>query len=210
VMLQDFSFTPYPTTATVAPGQTATYAMTLTPINGLSGTIQLGCQGAPSGGTCTVTPSSVTLANNYPAQISVSVSTGGRAMQAPHGDLPFGPGGSLRLWLELALSLALMALAGLKIQRRAKPELGASGSVSPAGAFSVLAARRLRFSLMLLAGLALMLMVWAACGGGGMTSAGGAATPAGNYSVTVTGSYSTPSGQASSLKESQTVTLQVN
>ena len=41
VLLSDFTFTPYPGTSTVTAGQTATYAMTLTPVNGLAGTIQL-------------------------------------------------------------------------------------------------------------------------------------------------------------------------
>jgi len=37
VLLADFTFTPYPTTATVSAGQTATYAMTVSPVNGLAG-----------------------------------------------------------------------------------------------------------------------------------------------------------------------------
>jgi hypothetical protein len=202
VQLADFSFTPYPTAATVTAGQTANYALTLTPVNGLAGTIQLSCQGAPAGSTCTVTPATVALANNYPAQASVTVSTASRAGGAPRGGPPpLGPGGSLRLWLELACLLALAGLAGgATVGRRA-------------GASPRLGYRRLRLSGLALAVLALMLMAWAACGGGGgMGSSVNAntGTPAGAYALTVTGVYDSSTGQATGLTRTQSLTLQVN
>jgi len=202
VLLSDFNFTPYPATATVSAGQTATYVMTLTPVNGLAGTIQLTCQGAPAGSTCTVTPSAVTLAANYPVQVSVAVTTSGRAMGAPRGGPPLaGPGASLRLW-ELASLLALIGLAGWVAAGRRR-----AGAPGPR-----LAYRRLRLSGLALAALALMLMAWAACGGGGVTnnSISNPATPVGTYALTVTGTYDASSGQPTGLAHSQPLTLQVN
>jgi hypothetical protein len=75
-----------------------------------------------------------------------------------------------------------------------------------------LAYRRLRLSGLVLAALALMLMVWAACGGGGSSVANintNPATPAGTYALTVTGTFSTSSGQATGLTRTESLTLQV-
>jgi uncharacterized repeat protein (TIGR01451 family) len=203
VLFSDFTYTPAATTATVTAGQTATYALTLTPVNGLSGIVNLACQGAPAGSTCSVSPSSVTLAQNYPAQVSVSVTTAGRSMGAPQGGAPLqGPGASLRLWLELASLLALLALTAW----------GAVGTRRARAQQANLAYRRLRLSGLVLAALALMLMVWAACGGGGSSVANintNPATPAGTYALTVTGTFSTSSGQATGLTRTESLTLQV-
>jgi hypothetical protein len=203
VALADFTFTPYTTTATVTAGQTASYALTLTPVNGLAGTIQLGCQGAPSGSTCTVTPATVSVAQNYPVQATVTVSTAGRSLGAPQGGPPLsGPGASLRLWLELASLLALLALAAWAAagRRRARVQPG-------------LAFRRVRLSALALAALALMLMAWAACGGGGSATSSvtsNPGTPAGTYALTVTGTFSSSPGQATALVRTQPLSLQVN
>jgi hypothetical protein len=179
--------------------------MTLTPVNGLAGNIQLSCQGAPAGTNCTVTPSMVSLAANYPAQITVAVATIGRSMGAPRGGPPvrrWGPGPSGRLWLELATLLALLGLAGWAAARRR------AGALLPG-----LAYRRLRLSGLVLAALMLLLMAWAACGGGGGMGSSGVAnpgTPAGTYALTVTGVYQSPAGQPTGLTRTQQVTLQVN
>lgn len=210
VLLSDFTFTPYPTTATVTAGQTANYAMTLTPVNGLAGTIQLACQGAPANSACTVTPATVSLVNNYPAQISVAVTTAGRALGAPRGGAPLPWPGEPRtwnkgqrygLWLWAAL-VALMGLAG-----------GAAAGRRHAGALRPsLAYRRLRLSGLALAALVLLLLAWAACGGGGgaVNLVSNPRTPAGTYSLTVTGTYDSSSGQPTGLTRSQSLTLQVN
>jgi hypothetical protein len=203
VLLADFAFTPYPTTATVNAGQTATYAMTLTPVNGLAGNIQLSCQGAPTGSTCTVTPATVSLANNYPAQISVAVSTGGRSGSAPLGRPPLTGPGEYTLWLELAALLALLGWAVWAAGSRR-----GEGARRPAMAYG-----RLRLSALALAAMALMLMAWAACGGGGgmvSNSSSNPGTPAGSYTITITGTYQSTSGQSASLTHSQQLTLQVN
>jgi hypothetical protein len=203
VALADFTFTPNTTTATVRAGQTASYALTLTPVNGLAGTVQLSCQGAPSGSTCSVTPATVSVAQNYPVQATVTVSTAGRSLGAPRGGPPLsGPGASLRLWLQLASLLALLALAAWAAAGRRRTR------VQPGLAF-----RRVRLSALALAALALMLMAWAACGGGGSATSSvtsNPGTPAGTYALTVTGTFSSSPGQATALVRTQPLSLQVN
>jgi hypothetical protein len=208
VLLADFTFTPYPATATVTAGQTATYAMTLTPVNGLAGTIQLSCQGAPSGSTCTVTPATVSLGNNYPAQVSVAVSTAGRATGAPRGGAPLPGPGEPQTWLRYGLWLGACLLALIGLAGGAAAGRRRAGGQRPS-----LAYRRLRLSGLVLAALALLLMAWAACGGGGGMSSvvpSNPGTPAGTYSLTVTGTYNSSSGQATGLTRTQPLTLQVH
>ena len=56
----------------------------------------------------------------------------------------------------------------------------------------------------------LLVLVWAACGGGGsMSTSPGSGTPAGTYMLTVTGTYTPPSGGVE-LTHDTTVTLTVN
>jgi hypothetical protein len=184
VLLAGFAFTSAPDAASVAAGETASYALAIRPVNGLAGSISLACSGAPRGATCTVTPASVTLdgASLVPAKLTVS--TTGRAA-APGA--PFG-------WPPRAGHRGLFLLALLTL-----------------GTLATLAMRRRR-ALIVLAATILMMLGWAACGGGGgsmnFTSGG---TPAGTYALMVKGTYTNaPGSTPASLTNSTTVTLKVN
>ena len=63
-----------------------------------------------------------------------------------------------------------------------------------------------------LAGLMRMMLLWASCGGGGGSmNFGSNGTPAGTYTLTITGTYSSPTGATpGTLANSTTVTLKVN
>jgi CSLREA domain-containing protein/uncharacterized repeat protein (TIGR02543 family) len=56
-----FTTSASPASKSIAPGSSATYTITLTPVNGFTGTVGLSCSGEPSGGTCTISPTSLTL-----------------------------------------------------------------------------------------------------------------------------------------------------
>jgi hypothetical protein len=62
--------------AAVTSGQTATYHLVLASAPGISGTATLSCNGAPANSTCTVTPSSTSIASDSSTDIVVSVATG--------------------------------------------------------------------------------------------------------------------------------------
>jgi hypothetical protein len=70
----DFAISASPRWQTVTPGQTARYKLTLVPIAGFAGTVELGCAGPPLGATCSVAPASVTL-NGSGAVATVTVAT---------------------------------------------------------------------------------------------------------------------------------------
>ena len=58
---QDFSLAPgSQTTATVSPGQSASYKVSVAPGGGFNQTVKLSCSGAPPQSTCSVSPSSLT------------------------------------------------------------------------------------------------------------------------------------------------------
>ncbi len=63
------------TTATVTSGQTANYQLAVSGTPGFSGSVSLTCTGAPVNASCSVTPSTVTLAKGGNATFTISVAT---------------------------------------------------------------------------------------------------------------------------------------
>lgn len=61
------------TTATMAAGGTAQYAVQLTPVNGFIGSVQVECQGAPRGLSCSTSPNIVALSTRDPSDDAVQV-----------------------------------------------------------------------------------------------------------------------------------------
>jgi hypothetical protein len=170
------------TSATVTPGQTATYNLIVTPQGGLTGVVAFTCNGAPSEATCTVSPTSVNLSGSGSAPITVTVSTtaqsGIRGLREP----PKGP------WV---LTWLLAILSGL--------------------AWTVtwwhrVARRRAWVPLVVMM---VALAPGAGCGGGGNTggSGGNSGTPAGTYTLTVSGSMASGT---TTLQHNVTLTLTVN
>jgi len=191
----DFTFTAPPgssASATVAPGQPATYTLSVGGEGGLSGMVTFTCTGAPSETTCTVSPNPAT-AGSSATNVTVTVSTTAPSVSVPHSRplppvAPLSP--ALKDLFMLALLLAAMAWA---IGRRDR--YGVS---------------RWPSAVVLLASGLLLTLALAGCGGGGGGGGGPApnpGTPAGTYMLTVTGS--TGSGSAT-LSHSVTLTLNVN
>jgi HYDIN/CFA65/VesB-like, Ig-like domain len=71
------------TSATVSAGQTAQYALQISPGPGFTGNISLTCSGAPVGAACTITPGTITVTNSNAVPFSVSVGTSGSAIVRP-------------------------------------------------------------------------------------------------------------------------------
>src|SRR5260370_282145 len=64
----DFGLTGPTTTQNVTAGSTLNFNVTMTPMNGFTGTVALRCDGAPTLSTCTVLPTSVVAPNGTTAQ----------------------------------------------------------------------------------------------------------------------------------------------
>jgi len=180
-MGEDFSLSASSPTATVMPGQTANYSIAVGPLGGFNQAVSMSCSGAPAGATCTVSPSSLTLNGSASQTVTVTVATTASSAMMKRTNRS----------LEYAFWLAWSSLLGLPIIL-IKPYRG----------------RKRRSHWIAMLGLICALAVFAglpACGGGS-SSSGGGGVQAGNYSLTVTGSFS--SGKAA-LSHNMTLTLVV-
>ena len=92
--------------ATVSPGETATYDLILTP-DGFSGTISLSCSGQPTGATCRTVPVSIELDGTNTETFRVSVTTTAPALVVP----PVGQRSRHPWPLVPSLFLAMLGLA---------------------------------------------------------------------------------------------------
>jgi hypothetical protein len=168
---QDFSLSPgSQTSATVTPGQAASYKVAVAPDGGFDQTVTLSCSGAPAQSTCSVSPGSITL-NGSASTATVSVTTSGGSAGATQSGNGAGAGSTFGSWLSLCGVLGLTMLVSLA---------GRSRTRGPQWAYSLA-------MLCLLSIGATML----ACGGGSSGSGGNGSggTQAGSYDLTVTGTF---------------------
>jgi hypothetical protein len=163
----DFSISA-PTSTTpgsVVPGQSGTAKVTIGSTRGFTGTVTFTCTVSPAPSmapTCSLAPGQATLTSGGQATSTLTVNTTGLTafLARPH------PGRSSVAIYAIAFPIFGVALAGMGFTssgRRRRRLLGAA------------------IGFALIAGLILQ----TACGGGGSSGGG---TPAGNYTVTVTGS----------------------
>jgi len=181
---QDFVLTTpsgYASSATISPGQTATYTLSVVGEEGFDQTVALSCGGVPTQSTCAVSPNPAVPGSNF----TLIVTTTAPSAIAPR-TLPLPPLPRPQALLMLAVLLACIAWT-----------VSASRQVG---------ARRRAVLLPLAAGLLLALAV-AGCGGGSSGIKGNYGTTAGTYNLTVTGTA--VSGSAT-LSHSATVTLKVS
>ena len=189
----DFSLSASATSATVAPGQSASYALSLTPAGGFDQAVSLTCTGAPPLSTCSISPNSVTFNGStaLTATVNITTTAGSFVPGRRHVWPPFPVERTpCRFWVLLVLALLLM------VWRRS------AGSKRP----THFASRRTRLAL----GLALVLTsLLVGCGGGGEGGGGGGnpGTPGGTYSLSITGT--TTSGNMS-VTRTTTLTLTVS
>jgi hypothetical protein len=174
------------TSATVAPGQTATYMVNLSPVGGFNQQVSLACSGAPARSICSISPSPVTLNGTSPAAVTVTVSTTAPSLLLPRSHHV----SRLRLTPLLLIAFAGMLLAIL---------------------LAIVMRGKLRSVAMVIA---LLLAIstaglMAGCGGssGGSSQGSNPGTPQGSYSLTVTARYSS---QNASLQQTLSLTLKVD
>jgi hypothetical protein len=169
---QDFSLAPgSQTTATVSPGQSASYTVAVAPSGGFNQTVTLSCSGAPAHSTCSMSPSSVTLSGSATtATVTVTTAGGSAGLTRPVN----GPGGNMfGSWLALSGTLGPAMLVSLGSWRRKRHP-------------------RLLYGLTFLCLFSIGVTI-SACGGGGSSGSGGSGTPAGTYNLTVTGTFTSGS-----------------
>jgi hypothetical protein len=82
-------------------GQTATYTVQVIPVNDSSGTLTMGCTGAPQNSTCTISPVTLPIAENSRGSATVTVTTGISSANASEAS-PFAQ------WMKTSVALAAL------------------------------------------------------------------------------------------------------
>jgi hypothetical protein len=156
--------------ATVTPGQTASYMISLAPGGGFNQSVTLTCSGAPAKSTCSVSPNPISLNGTSATAVTVTVSTTASSRTFP----PTGFEGrrmTYRLIPFALLLLAVMVLTAFYLRRKDQRLRWV-----PAMAFGILVC---------------IGMTLTSCGGGSSGGSGGGGstgTLAGNYTITVSAS----------------------
>ncbi|MGH9483090.1 MAG: choice-of-anchor D domain-containing protein, partial [Terriglobales bacterium] len=207
---QDFSFAPPSggtTTASVSPGQPATYTLSLAGLGGLDQSVAFTCTGAPSESRCSVSPSTL-MPGSSATSVTVTVTTTAASLVTPLLRIALPPAGGTSqgpkgLWWLLAAGL--MGLLAWRLRVLGEPVATVNRFLSdrrlvlrrrPHRQQGAVRSYRLAPALAPpLAGLALVVVMalgMAGCGGGGGSGpAPNLGTPAGTYTLTVTATANT-------------------
>jgi hypothetical protein len=154
----DFTIAASPSSATIKAGQTATFTITISPVNGMSSPVSFACSGLPAASSCTFSPATVTP-NGAPVSTTLTVSTTAAASAAV-------PITGLRPWTVSSWSLGIVfGFLVVRIGNRGKNARRYSA------VFGVIA----------------LLICLVSCGGGnGAPPNSSTGTPPGTSSITVT------------------------
>jgi hypothetical protein len=87
--------------AVIVNGQTATYTVQVIPVNGSSGTLTMGCTGAPQNSTCTINPVLLPVSAVGSGSATVTVTTGISSANASEAS-PFAR------WMKASIALAAL------------------------------------------------------------------------------------------------------
>jgi hypothetical protein len=173
----DFSVSVSSGSSTLSAGQSASFNLAVSPDGGFAQQVSLSCSGAPTDSVCSITPAQVTPNGSNATAVSVSITTMARSFLFP-AFRAIPPGYALRIALVL---LTIAMLLHLSTRRTKRFAMAFCAALVVAGFGSGCA------------GLV----------GNGSKQLTPTGTPAGNYTLTLTGS-------SGNLTHNATFTLKVN
>lgn len=157
---------------TVTSGSTATYGLSVTPVNGTSGPISFTCSGAPTGASCAVSPTQGTMDGANPFDVTLTVATG----ETTASLRPLRMGGG---WPGSGVMVCMAPWLWLEGRERRRKG-GRRGGLRRAGI------------LLAVALVCVSLLGFVGCGvkaSGGTTGTGGTGSGTGTGQITPSGSY---------------------
>jgi hypothetical protein len=163
ITVTNFAISSSPSSATVSPGQSAAYTLSVNPqYAAYNNAVSLACSNLPSRSTCSFSPRTVTPgASGATSNLTISTTAPSASLKHPFGQPPANG-----VWIGL-MALWLIVLAGIRRFAKARA-----------------------VALYVSAGLlGLLLALVAACGGGGGGGGGptNPGTPVGTYTITIAG-----------------------
>jgi hypothetical protein len=174
--LGDFTLSSTPSTATIKAGQSATFSISVNPVNGLNSSVSFACSGLPAASSCTFSPATLTMNGGFISTILTINTTAAQSAKVPVARLH----GSAFVW-------SVGIFFGLLLIGKARPGKKASGE-------------KAKFHWIALASIVLMLSIVSCGGGGSSTGSGptptptpgpGNGTPSGLSTITVTATSAT-------------------
>ncbi|HLY63655.1 MAG TPA: S8 family serine peptidase [Terriglobia bacterium] len=195
IVVSNFTFGVAPGSATVSAGQSATYTATASAQGGaFPSAITLACSSLPTGAACSFNPPKI-IPGATSAQSVLTISTTSRALSPPANWFPnvwdIWPAVLTGPWLNITL-LVLVSLAAMIAATRLVGIRFAPGTFN-----------RRWIAIGALSLVLVFISIQIACGGGGSSqSSAPSGTPAGSYSISISGSSGT-------LVQSGTATLVV-
>jgi hypothetical protein len=166
VVAPGFAVAVSPPSATVTPGQSAIFTVTITPAGGFATPVTLSCGALPSRANCAFSSPSITPGGDQPVQITLTVSTAAATADLKN-NLPGSPG--REPWLPAGAVVSLAGLMGFVRGRRTS-----------------LRGHQLFQGVALLTGTCAVCVALLGCGGGGgSTTPGNPGTPAGTSTISV-------------------------
>ena len=123
VTFPDFSLTSSPSTATIKAGQSATFTLTASPVNGFTGSISFACSGLPALAACTFNPATVVLSGKS-ATVTLTVTTSATSATLNNPQYRYSAGQIPQLaseWWGFSATLALLGFVGTTRRRRNGP-----------------------------------------------------------------------------------------
>jgi hypothetical protein len=167
--------------ATVTAGNPANYQLQVVSLNGFAGTVTFSpCAGEPPASTCTVAPTTLSVAANSTSPFQVSITTTRQTLSLPGSTLRSGPPRSapsarlvqaeplFMIWTAILLLLFLLPLELAACRGEKPPRLGGLNTVHAALLWILLAGELV------------------SCGGSGTGPVGSSGTPAGTSTLMIT------------------------
>ena len=171
VPVTDFAVAVTPSTQTVQAGNSASYQVQVSPVPTFGNSIALTSSGLPAGAGFTFSTTPVTIANNSPASSTLTITTTARPVTTS-----LWPGS--RVWYAAFLPVSGLAFLGLGVGTRRK---------------------RLMTALLLCVGLGGVFFMVACGSSNKATPTVNQGTPAGTYTITVTGTSGSASHGATTV-----------
>ena len=154
----------------MAPGQTASFSLTISPAGGFNQSVAFTCAGGPPQSTCAISPNPAVLNTSTPTNVTVSVTT---LAALPPAIRPSARGGYRPLYVITELLGLSLLTALLSWHKNRRP--------------------RLAYGLVLLLLLCAGVTMSGCASGGGSGGSGNQGTPVGTYTLAVSGTFTSGS-----------------